>query len=417
MKTSSVSAKIFKPAQVLFFALLLITTYTNAQLKFKNLVLESGTDKAAGAVYRAKSVYTNIDALVRIDSLVNGSTILDIDQTGGIGYDDALQPQIKSGGQGTSYAVITISFVLANTNIPTVIASLTATNLDLDGNSNLKEFCEFDMTGGLAAFMSNNPQISVTAKGNKYYGINVAGQEYNGIDTSADAVMFKVRKNVTSGFTVRLGTVTTNGTNAARQYSVYMKDFYISNATLLPLTLLNFDAVLKSEKVNLSWTTTEHKDFSHFVLQRSTDGKNFKDVMTLMTEEVSYSSVNQYSYKDDVAGVNATVVYYRLQLNDLDGKQQYSPVRLVRLNAANKVQIQAFPNPVTSELRIMIPTNWQERTTVYEIYNNNGMLVNRTQVAKAAQVQQLNVQTLGAGNYIIRVTSGVEVSTSKFVKY
>ncbi len=137
----------------------------------------------------------------------------------------------------------------------------------------------------------------------------------------------------------------------------------------------------------------------------------------MMTEEVSYSSVNQYSYKDDVAGVNATVVYYRLQLNDLDGKQQYSPVRLVRLNAANKVQIQAFPNPVTSELRIMIPTNWQERTTVYEIYNNNGMLVSRTQVAKAAQVQQLNVQTLGAGNYIIRVTSGVEVSTSKFVKY
>lgn len=185
----------------------------------------------------------------------------------------------------------------------------------------------------------------------------------------------------------------------------------------LPLTLLNFDAILKSEKVNLNWATTEHKNFSHFVLQRSTDGKNFKDVMTLMTDNSTTSSVNQYNYKDDVSQISTTVVYYRLQMVDLDSKYEYSPIRLVRLNASNMVQIQTFPNPVTSELRVTIPANWQEKTTTYEIYNSNGSLVNRTQIARAVQVQQLNVQTLGSGNYIIRVTNGQEVSTSKFVKY
>jgi hypothetical protein len=184
----------------------------------------------------------------------------------------------------------------------------------------------------------------------------------------------------------------------------------------LPVTLLNFDAILKTDKVNLSWTTTDHTNFSHFVLQRSTDGKDFKDVMTMMTDATLNSAVNQYNYKDDVSGMS-NVVYYRLQMVDVDTKFQYSPVRMVRLNAANTVKIQTFPNPVTSELRVTIPANWQEKTTTYEIYNSNGSLVNRTQIARAPQVQQLNVQNLGSGNYIIRVTNGQEVSSSKFVKY
>jgi hypothetical protein len=90
---------------------------------------------------------------------------------------------------------------------------------------------------------------------------------------------------------------------------------------------------------------------------------------------------------------------------------------MVRLNAVNTVKIQTFPNPVITELRVTIPANWQEKTTTYEIYNSSGSLVKRSQIARAAQVQQINVQSLGSGNYIIRVTNGQEVSSSKFVKY
>lgn len=86
--------------------------------------------------------------------------------------------------------------------------------------------------------------------------------------------MFKVSKNNISQFTVRLGAVVSNNSLAARQYSVYMKDFQISNPASLPLTLLNFNAVSKdNNKVDLNWMTTDHKNFSHFELERSTDGK------------------------------------------------------------------------------------------------------------------------------------------------
>jgi Secretion system C-terminal sorting domain len=420
MKTSTYPSALsfsFK-AGIAFVITLLISSLqlVFSQVKFTTGALESGTNKEAGAVYRFKSVLPNVDALITIDSLVNGASIVDIDQSG-YGFEDAFQPRIQSGGNGVSYGVFTIRFVQANSTTSILLGSITPTNLDLDGNNNLKEFCEFNLNGGTATYMSNSPEIMVSADGSKFMAQNVSGKEYAGIDTAADAVMFKVKRNNVTQFTVRLGATVSNNSQAARQYSVYLKDFEISNAASLPLTLLNFDAILKSEKVNLIWSTTEHKNFSHFVLQRSTDAKNFKDVMTLMTDNTTASSVNQYSYNDIISNVNSSVIYYRLQMVDLDSKYEYSPVRLVRLNASNMVQVQTFPNPVTSELRVTIPSNWQEKNTVYEIYNSNGSLVSRTQVARAVQVQQLNVQSLGSGNYIIRVTNGQEISSSKFIKY
>lgn len=264
----------------------------------------------------------NIDALVRIDSLINGASVVEIDQSSGFGYDDAFQPKIMSGGNGKSYAVFTISFVWTNTSLTAMLASLTATNLDLDGNMNLKEFCEFDMSGGIASFMSNTPEINVTGAAGKYYAENVGGIEYSGIDTSADAVMFKVHKNVLSQFNVRLGAKVSNNSQAARQYSVYMKDFQITNAVTLPVSLLQFQATLKDKSTSLTWTTTNHFNFSHFVVEKSTDARNFSEAVMVMGAE-STTAQSSYTYKDDLKNSTSKTVYYRLRMVDIDQKFTY----------------------------------------------------------------------------------------------
>jgi hypothetical protein len=419
MKTINPRYFIFKANAIAAFFLLqlfLLTFSAGAQLKIANLTLESGLNKQVGSVYRAKAVYTNMDALIRIDSLVNGASIVDVDQTN-VGFDEAFQPRIQSGGNGVSYAVFTIRFVKANSTSTEFLSLFTATNLDLDGNNNLKEFCEFDLGGGgNAVFMSNTPEIMVMNKGGRYYGQNISGVEYAGIDTAADAVMFKVSKINISQFTVRLGSIVTNNAQAARQYSVYMKDFQISNPVSLPLTLLNFNAITKdNRKVDLNWMTTDHKDFSHFELERSTDGKDFSKVMVMFTESSS-SAQKSYSYRDDAEGLNSKIVFYRLRLVDIDDRFVYSPVRMVRFAADNKIQLQTFPNPVTTELRVQIPAQWQDKSTVYEIFNSNGVMVQRVQVARASQIQQLNIQSLGSGSYIVRVINGTEMNTSRFIK-
>lgn len=395
--------------------LLMWGSTANAQLKLSNLTLEGGINRLVGAVYRAKSVFTNVDAIIRIDSLVNGATITNIDDDV-IGYRDAFQPRIRSGNTGSSYAVFSIQFVKPNSTSAEFLGSVTVTNLDLDGNNNIRETGEIDLGGGSATYMSNTPEIRVVNKNGSFYAENIAGRDYSGIDTAADAVMYKVTNNNVTRFIVRLGAIVLNNSSSERQYSIYMKDFAISNPASLPLTLLNFNAVSKdNNKVDLNWMTTDHKNFSHFELERSTDGKNFSKVMMMMTESNS-SAQNNYNYRDNVEGLNAKLVYYRLRLVDADDHFAYSPVRMVRFAIDNKIQVQTFPNPVTTELRVQIPAQWQDKATVYEIFNSNGVMVQRTQVARASQIQQLNVQSLGSANYIVRVINGAEMNTSKFIK-
>lgn len=402
---------------ILISSLFVFSTQTaNAQLDFSNPILISGTDKEAGAVYKFVNVAANANGTMTIDSIIGGATILHMDDNG-FGFAGGFQPLIKSGGKGVSYVVFTFRLEDKISGLSIQLANITANLLDIDGNSNINEFADIEMGGGIANYMSPLPQIALANTGGKITGINTAGIEVGGIDTTAHEVMYQVKQTNVNTMRVRFGTVNTTNSQSTRQYSLYFRTFTIANFSSLPLTLLNFGATLKAEKVQLNWLTTNHKDFSHFILQKSTDGKNFKDVMTMLTDATDFSAVHQYAYKDDVTGANATVIYYRLQMVDADSKFEYSPIRMVRLNAVTAVQIQAFPNPVTSELRVTIPISWQEKNVTYEIYNSNGSLLSRVQKNNAVQIQQLNVSSLGSGNYIIRVTNGQEISTTKFIKH
>jgi len=184
----------------------------------------------------------------------------------------------------------------------------------------------------------------------------------------------------------------------------------------LPVSLISFQANLKEQTASLNWITSNHFNFSHYVVERSTDGRNFEQAAMVFADASNSNATNGYSYQDNLKNSTAKTIYYRLKMVDIDQKYSYSEVRMVRLVTENKIQVSTFPNPVVNELRVMVPAEWQEKTLTYEIYNSNGVMMSRVQNAKAAQVQQLNVQSLNSGNYIVRVSNGSTVSTSKFVK-
>lgn len=407
----------FCTAVILTVVFLFSGKSTIAQLVFRNGTLEtpSNTNLKAGSVYRFSQVAPNVDALVRIDSLVNGAAVTAIDVSN-TGYNDAFQPSVRPGNIGLSYAVFTVSFVRQATSTSVFLNSVTATTLDLDGSALVKEMSEIDMNGGTSTFMSNNPQISVSLLTGKFRGINLLGRDYSGIDTTAHEVMYKVQRNNVSSFKVRFGSLTTGLSSSARMFSVYMKEFQIANATTLPVDLLNFQVTLKDKSANLSWTTTNHYNFSHFVIEKSTDAVTFSEAAILFAATTS-AAENTFTYNDNLKNATAKTFYYRLKMIDTDGKYSYSDTRIIRVTAAaTATVISTFPNPMVSEVRVMIPENWQDKKVVYEIYNTTGVLLQRHIANKAAQIQQLNVQTLSSGTYVLRVSSANETTTTKLIK-
>jgi Secretion system C-terminal sorting domain len=413
----------FKQALVkwmLFVAISLFFTQTiSAQaLSFKSPVLQSGTDLQKGASYKFTAVAAGIDAIVKIEDLVNGAEVKEIDQTG-VGYNAAFQPLVYTpGGTRTSYALFSVTFVRTGTNSNTTLSDFSATSLDLDGNSTLKEFSQITMTGGGCElnYLSSTLQISVATVSNGYKGINTTGVEYGGIDTSALTAMYTVKRTNVASFELEFGAVTTGAAAISRQYSLYMKDFsYVLKS--LPVTLVSFSAMLENKKADLTWTTATEINVSHFVVEKSTDGKNFNDAGMVFAFGNTTEKEN-YSFADNVDTDQDGVIYYRLRSVDVDGQFTYSSTRIIRISkiAENNISIVAFPNPVSNELRVSIPANWQNKKVTYEIFNGNGQVSQKSETASSSQTEALNVSTMPPGFYIVRVTCDGRMAQQKILK-
>jgi hypothetical protein len=389
-------------------------------LKFSNPSLQSGTDLQTGAKYLFQNVTTGIDAVVSIDSLVNGAKVVSVDDnTPGTGYLDALQPSVQSGNiVGDSYAVFTVNFYNAGTNQPVDLQTVNATALDIDGNLTLKEFAQINMgSGAQATYMSTTSDISLLQilLGN-FRALNIAGIERTGIDTSSYANMFTVSNSGVSSFTIKYGTSTLVRTTTARQFSLYMKGFQYPDQITLPVKMVSFSALLNNQNVDLKWVTSEEKNASHFEVEKSYDGINYSEAGLVF----AYGNTNRnttYTFSDNVSAVQRGVLYYRLRSVDMDGKSQLSEVRIIRLGKqAETVVVLIYPNPVSNELRVTIPTQWQNKSVLFEIYNANGQKVKQLQNNNASQTETFSVGDLGRGLYIVNVECGSEKAQQKIIK-
>lgn len=390
-------------------------------LKFDNYQLVNGSDLQLNAEYKFASVNDTTDAIVRIDSLINGAKVNKIDDnSNGTGYKAAFQPAVQNGNNsGLSYAVFSITFYQKGTNTPVNLYTVNATALDIDGNNTLKEYAKVRM-GNTANmnFMSLTTDISVTKAGEEIIGKNTLGIERTGIDTAYYNNMFTAYNSNISSFSVAYGATKTNSSSSVRQYSLYMKGFAYPAPSTLPVKLTAFTASLVKENVNLKWETASEINVSHFELERSTDGVNYSQA-ALVFAYGSATDKASYSYNDNVAAFRQPVVYYRLRSVDIDGKAELSETRIIRINQAEAISIslQTYPNPVTNELRVTVPNNWQNKQTVVELFNANGQVSGRKTTSGSNQTETINTSNLAPGFYIVRVSCDGQVAQQKIIKH
>ena len=194
------------------------------------------------------------------------------------------------------------------------------------------------------------------------------------------------------------------GNNTA--FALNVTDF----SPLLPVELSSFYLDKNNELVTVSWQTAQERNNSHFEIQHSTDNRTFT---TIGKEEgagdsdvkVDYS----FTHETPANGVN----YYRLQQFDFDGQSEYSQVVSVRFGKDSNISI--YPNPVQSEVTIALGEEFATNATA-EIISQNGSTVLRETFTAKSFTQTMNVNNLSAGVYILRVVSGNEVYTERFVK-
>jgi len=176
--------------------------------------------------------------------------------------------------------------------------------------------------------------------------------------------------------------------------------------TALPLTLLNFTGAKQSNIIQLNWQTTNEINTSYFNIQRSTDALHFTTVGVVKAN--NRNVINSYIYPDNIAGLSAEELYYRLQEVDIDGRLQYSDIVAIKMDNT-KTGISIYPNPAISYVNIISDKPEDLNGAILTIVDMAGK-VTLKQTLLANNQQQINISTLAKGMYIVHIlkASGVE---------
>jgi hypothetical protein len=171
----------------------------------------------------------------------------------------------------------------------------------------------------------------------------------------------------------------------------------------LPVELINFTATpLADHDAKLEWATASETNNSHFVIERSYDGKNFEAIDRVEGHGNS-NEVLVYNYIDNTIDAIQNTVYYRLHQFDFDGESERTVVRDVNFNQLNGLNnVTIFPNPFRNEVFIST-NNLEANSYTVSLTAMNGAEVMHLEVNDNLELQKLDMTELSDGMYILNI--------------
>lgn len=417
------------------------------ELVFRNPVLEQGVAGQNNAVYRFSAITDGVDGLLKIKKRSDSTVVLsDIDlyrdpvTAINYGWDKALQPRLGRTGNVPAnqnwWMQFELKFVKPGTTDRKKIKDFVVTSLDIDGdNVSIREYVQMDKIKSLAyspvTYLKTGTAIASSLlsqiEGDGSDSYNLAGTDnmilgpvsnFTDIDTAATAVMATYTYEDKDAITFVIG-----GTSGAaisnagvRLNSLWFKSFSLApQFSTLPLKLETFSTTYTDKAVVLNWKTTSEKDFSHFVIERSVDGKSYSDVA--MVFSAGGLQENMYSYKDKAVKMPAGVAYYRLRMVDEDRTFSYSFVSAVHLSKNGKTTaIAVYPNPAKSSVSVSLPDAWQGKAISLKIYNSTGAVKTSKEIRRASAMTDVAINDLPTGIYIVEAACNGEAAQKMILK-
>ncbi len=185
----------------------------------------------------------------------------------------------------------------------------------------------------------------------------------------------------------------------------------------LPVKLVSFTAQAAADgrSARLTWATASEANNAYFEVERSFDGATYAPLSRVAgqgekTTTTTYTFVDQQGLGTQPAGL----VYYRLRQVDLDGTATYSPVRPVRLGAANataQVSLSLYPNPAQASTTLDLSALPATASCQVLVLDASGRHLQRLLLG-GGQAQPLDLSALTPGLLTVLVTGNQADGTS-----
>lgn len=181
---------------------------------------------------------------------------------------------------------------------------------------------------------------------------------------------------------------------------VIVSESIVNVYAALPLKLINFEGLKKGYTHHIKWTSSSEENMQSYVLMRSTDGENFKEVATIKAN--NKNSINDYYY-EDLFYQHHNIIYYKLKMIDYDNSFKTSEVIALNYNQNHSDIKSIQPNPAQNTLTIetKYPASQFYRFYVTDVH---GRVVKEiVDLQNQQKMFDLDIFDLNSGLYIVSI--------------
>jgi hypothetical protein len=188
----------------------------------------------------------------------------------------------------------------------------------------------------------------------------------------------------------------------------------LSSNSVLPARLIEFTVRKQGNTARLNWISTNEINFKGYSVERSIDGTNYSEIAFVNAKK---EQRNNYSWDDNIAGLHAGVIYYRLKMVDIDEKFDYSQIVNIRLDDKYEKSVQVVPNPVINNtVNLQVSSDIAADGFIQVIDANGRIVLNYKQaLVKGNNYVRLPGKLLSQGLYSVKINIGRSAVFSKFL--
>ncbi len=188
--------------------------------------------------------------------------------------------------------------------------------------------------------------------------------------------------------------------------------------TPLPVELTTFTATAIDEYqyIQLNWTTASELNCDHYILQRSTDARNWQTITTINGNgTTNVTQGYQYNDYDVVAGVK---YYYQIIQIDYDGTPHFNNYISCQLKAGSSIIVKNVqPNPGNGDqwLPVYLPKEQPITISCVNVIGQEAWNKKVNGISGDQNIQLDNV-SLPKGLYLLQIQIGDKYFIKKFEK-
>jgi hypothetical protein len=190
---------------------------------------------------------------------------------------------------------------------------------------------------------------------------------------------------------------------------------------MIPVELTSFTASANGNVVTLSWSTATEINNSEFEIERRIITGGISGNWNKIGFTPGFGTTTEpkeYSYVDNISGINANAFGYRLKQVDFDGSYEYSDVVEIEITSPSGFMLaQNYPNPFNPTTKIGFGLQNKSNVKI-TILNSIGeevaVLLNEEKEPGYHQVE-FSAVNLPSGVYFYQLKAGEYTSVKKMI--